>query len=62
MVSFPSFLASEAVFRYADAMRVLAWVAGIPGLVLSYYAALTYIPVMRRNLAEGRADRQRAVT
>ena len=61
MVSFPAFLASEATFRYADAMRVLAWGAGIPGLLLSYYAAVTYIPVMRRNLAEGRASRQ-AVT
>ena len=39
-------------------MRLLGWVSGIPGLVLSYYAAITYIPVMRRNLAEGRAERR----
>ena len=57
MVSFPAFLASEAAFRLADAMRLLGWVSGIPGLIISYYAAITYIPVMRRNLAEGRAER-----
>ena len=58
MVSFPAFLASEAAFRLADAMRLLGWVSGIPGLIISYYAAITYIPVMRRNLAEGRAERR----
>ena len=58
MVSFPAFLASEAAFRLADAMLRLGWVSGIPGLIISYYAAITYIPVMRRNLAEGRAERR----
>jgi cardiolipin synthase len=60
MVAFPSFLLSEADFRLAGLMRVVAWGFGIPGLVLSYYAAITYIPVMRRNLVEGRAARQGA--
>jgi cardiolipin synthase len=60
MVAFPAFLLSEAEFRYAGFMRVVAWGFGLPGLVLSYYAAITYIPVMRRNLAEGRAARRGA--
>jgi cardiolipin synthase len=58
MVAFPSFLISESDFRYADFMRVVAWGFGLPGLVVSYYAAITYIPVMRRSLREGRAARR----
>jgi cardiolipin synthase len=57
MVSFPAFLLSEAGIATADFFRVAAWGFGIPGLVLSYYAAFTYIPVMRHNLALGRAER-----
>ena len=60
MVSFPSFLASESGISTADFWRVVAWGFGIPGLVLSYYAAFTYLPVMRRNLALGRAERAAA--
>jgi cardiolipin synthase len=57
MVSFPAFLLSEAGISTEDLFRVIAWGFGIPGLLLSYYAAFTYIPVMRRNLALGRAER-----
>ena len=57
MISFPSFLASESGISTADFWRVVGWGFGIPGLVLSYYAAFTYLPVMRRNLALGRAER-----
>ena len=41
---------------YADAAEVLAWLFGIPGLVLSLYATVLYIPMARRALAEGRAE------
>ena len=58
MIAFPAFLASEASFRYAGLMRVIAWGFGLPGLVVSYYAAITYIPTMRKNLADGRAERR----
>jgi hypothetical protein len=39
---------------YADVCGVLAWVAAIPGLVLSYYALLLYVPIARAALREGR--------
>ena len=42
---------------WADTAEVLAWLAGIPGLVLSLYAAALYVPLARRALAEGKADR-----
>ncbi|HEX6420247.1 MAG TPA: CDP-alcohol phosphatidyltransferase family protein [Acidimicrobiales bacterium] len=57
MVAFPLFLASHSTLGWADTAGVLAWVAGIPGLVLSLYAAVLYVPLARRALAEGRAER-----
>lgn len=62
MFSFPLFLLAASDSRVADAAQVLSWVFGIPGLVLSYYAAYTYIPEARRALREGRAERERQPT
>ncbi|MGH9230138.1 MAG: CDP-alcohol phosphatidyltransferase family protein [Acidimicrobiales bacterium] len=55
MIAFPLFLASQSDLSWADAAGVLAWVAGIPGLALSLYAAALYVPIARRALSEGRA-------
>jgi cardiolipin synthase (CMP-forming) len=54
MVAFPLFLASHSTLGWADTAGVLAWLAGIPGLVLSLYSAALYVPIARRALAEGR--------
>jgi cardiolipin synthase (CMP-forming) len=55
MIAFPLFLASHSDLSWADTAGVLAWIAGIPALVLSLYAAVLYIPIARRALREGRA-------
>jgi hypothetical protein len=39
-------------------LTALGWTFGVPGLVLSYYAAFTYIPIYRAAYAEGRASRR----
>lgn len=57
MVAFPSFLASHSGWSTADGFAVLAWISGIPGLAFSYWSAVTYVPVGRRALREGRAAR-----
>jgi cardiolipin synthase len=57
MVAFPLFLGSHSTISWADFAGVCAWLAAIPGLCLSYYAAFTYIPLGRAALAEGRAAR-----
>jgi cardiolipin synthase len=57
MIAFPLFLASESTVGWADTAEVLAWLAGIPGLALSLYAAALYVPMARQALAEGKADR-----
>jgi cardiolipin synthase len=57
MVAFPLFLASESTLGWADTAGVLAWVAGIPGLVFSYVAWALYLPLGLKALREGREDR-----
>src|SRR5207249_9230761 len=55
MFAFPMFLASHAQhLGWQPVAGFLAWVAVIPALILSYYAAFTYIPLGRIALAEGR--------
>ena len=60
MMAFPLFLASHSDLWWADTAGILAWVAGIPGLALSLYAAVLYVPLARRALADGRDARQEA--
>ena len=56
MFSFPAFLAASITHGTAhDLFWVIAWVFAVPGLVLSYYAAIRYVPEARRALREGRA-------
>ncbi len=60
MFAFPMFLGGHAPdlaffgLHWARLCRALAWCFVIPGLVLSWYAALTYIPRGREALREGR--------
>jgi cardiolipin synthase (CMP-forming) len=56
MIAFPLFLAAESTLGWADLAGTLAWLAGIPGLVLSWYSAALYVPMARNALADGRAD------
>jgi cardiolipin synthase (CMP-forming) len=52
MFAFPLFLAGHSDLGLADTFEALAWIAGVPGLVLSYYAAALYVPMARRALAQ----------
>jgi cardiolipin synthase (CMP-forming) len=57
MVAFPCFLASRSGWSIQEWFRAAAWFWIIPSLVLSYYAAFTYIPIGIRALREGRSAR-----
>jgi cardiolipin synthase len=58
MVAFPLFLWADAIHGSVhDAVLVTAWFFTVVGLVLSYYAALTYVPLAREALREGREPR-----
>jgi len=54
LMAFPLFLAHESALRWWQGW---AWLTGIPGLALSLWAAVLYVPIARRALAEGRAAR-----
>jgi cardiolipin synthase len=54
MFAIPFFLTAESTIGWRDTAEVLAWLCVVPGLVLGYIAAVQYIPLGRRALAEGR--------
>jgi cardiolipin synthase len=56
MVAYPLFLAGESTLSWRDTAHVLAWVAAVPGLALSYWSAALYVPLARKALREGRAE------
>lgn len=60
MFAFPGFLLGASDFPAHEAFQIAAWILGIPGLVISYYSAFTYIPTIRRSLRDGRAKRAAA--
>lgn len=57
MFSFPLFLVAHSTANWHPVAAVLAWLFAIPGLAFGWYAAVTYVPLGRRALAEGRAGR-----
>ncbi len=47
----PAFLGANSTLSYAPVLEVLAWVAAVPGLAYSYYAAFgQYLPQARASL------------
>ena len=56
MGAVPSFLIGSTDVWEAPFFAVLAWAFGIPGLVLSYWTGIAYIPLIRTGLASGRAS------
>jgi cardiolipin synthase len=55
MFSVPGFLMANSSAPASDAWEVAAWAFGIPGLILSYYTAVAYIPSIRAGVRAGRA-------
>ncbi len=59
MFAFPLFLAgSDPNLAGHDLFTLAAWGFGLPGLALSYYAAVLYIPLGLTALRDGRAARR----
>jgi cardiolipin synthase len=57
MFAFPLYLWADAISGTAsDFVLAAAWFMAVCGLVLSYYAALTYVPLARAALRDGRAS------
>jgi cardiolipin synthase len=58
MFAVPGFLMGNSSIPIADAFTVAAWCFGIPGLILSYYTAIAYVPTIRDAVRSGRAHRR----
>jgi cardiolipin synthase len=54
MTSVPLLLLGSSSSGLADGARTLGWIFAVPGLALSYYTAVIYVPVIRANLRAGR--------
>ena len=53
MTAFPLFLWGHG----EGPAYVLAWVVAVPGLIMAWYAAATYVAPARQALRDGRAGR-----
>jgi cardiolipin synthase len=62
MFAVPGFLMGNSDIPAADAFEVAAWLVGIPGLILSYWTGIAYIPQVRRAVAAGADARSTSVT
>lgn len=59
MVSMPLFLISIAEIDWANTARLLAYVFGVAGLILSWYSVIEYRSAALEALQRGRAKRRR---
>ncbi|MGH9026801.1 MAG: CDP-alcohol phosphatidyltransferase family protein [Acidimicrobiia bacterium] len=57
MFALPLFCLGDGIDTGHTLVRLAAWICAIVGLVLSYYAAIEYLPRWIRALHEGRAAR-----
>ncbi|MBV9662179.1 MAG: CDP-alcohol phosphatidyltransferase family protein [Acidimicrobiales bacterium] len=56
MCALPLFLAGHANDDWNNVAEVVAWVFVVPGLVLGWYAAVTYVPRARRAVDTARGE------
>jgi cardiolipin synthase (CMP-forming) len=61
MFAYPTFLLGYGTAGWQEPIRVIAWVTGLIGLALAWWAAGSYIAPARRALREGRAARRSTV-
>jgi cardiolipin synthase len=57
MFALPGFMLGHSDITGHQGFEIASWVLGIPGLVLSYYTAVTYVPTIADSLRAGRAGR-----
>jgi cardiolipin synthase len=57
MGAVPAFVMGSSGVTLNAWFTATGWVVGIPGLILSWYTAIRYVPQIRRSVAIGRAER-----
>jgi len=61
MFAYPTFLLGDGTAGWQEPIRIIAWVTGLVGLGLAWWAAGSYIGPARRALRQGRAARRSTV-
>ena len=56
MFAVPGFMLGHSDFPGHAGFEVVGWLVGLPGLALSYYTALAYIPTIRCNIGSRRSE------
>lgn len=51
MFAVPGFLMGNSDMAGAGGFEIVAWILGVPGLILSYWTAIAYIPQVRQAVA-----------
>jgi cardiolipin synthase len=57
MFALPGLLIGSSDLGVRKLFEVAAWLMAVPGIILSYYTAIAYVPVLRKNLRDGRMER-----
>jgi cardiolipin synthase len=57
MFAYPTFLLAHGHAGWQHPVEIVAWVSAVPALVLAWIAAAAYVPLSRRALSRGRANR-----
>ena len=60
MFAYPTFLLAHGHAGWQHPVEIVAWLAAVPALTLAWMAAAAYVPLSRRALARGRANRMAA--
>ncbi len=58
MFAYPAFLLGDGTATWQEPVRAIAWVTGLIGLALAWWAAASYVGPARRALRAGRAARR----
>jgi len=62
MFAVPGFMLGSSDMRFHEWFWAGSWCLAVPGLVLSYYTAIAYIPTIRASLRAGRNARRDEVS
>ena len=60
MFAYPTFLLAHGHAGWQHPIEIVAWLSAIPALTLAWIAAAAYVPLSRRALSRGRANRMAA--
>ena len=60
MFAYPTFLLAHGHAGWQHPIEIVAWLSAVPALTLAWIAAAAYVPLSRRALARGRANRMAA--